>query len=91
MKIPKQWENWCRDQKLSIHGKRYRKKRHDWIYLKGRGHYWRVNSDGMLERGDAYKTFDRWALCEINEVPMPTSRAAFRNAVRQLLTEGNKP
>lgn len=49
MQMPKQWENWCRDQRLSTHGKRYRKKRHDWLYLRGRGYYWRVNCDGMLE------------------------------------------
>lgn len=85
IKLPKQWENWCRDQKLRIHGKRYGKKRSDWLYLKGRGHYWRVNCDGMLERGDAYADFDRWALCEIAELPMPTTRSQFRVAVHSLL------
>ena len=85
MKLPKQWEHWCRDSKLSVHGKRYGKKRTDWFCIKGRGHYWRVNCYGMLERGDTYEQFDRWALCEINEVPMPKTRAEFRAAVRALL------
>lgn len=85
MKLPKQWENWCRDQHLSVHGRRYGKKRRDWCYLKGRGHYWRVNCYGMLERGDTYADFDRWALCTIEEVPMPKSRDEFREAVGTLL------
>ena len=85
MQMPKQWENWCRDQRLSTHGKRYRKKRHDWLYLRGRGYYWRVNCDGMLECGDTYANFDRWALCNIDEVPMPKNRDEFREAVKTLL------
>lgn len=83
--IPKQWENWCRDQRLKVHGKRYRKKRYDWLYLEGRGHYWRVNCDGMLQRGDTYADFDRWALCDIAELPMPITRSQFRETVRVLL------
>lgn len=85
MRMPKQWENWCRDQRLSVHGKRYGKKRRDWFCLKGRGHYWRVNCDGMLERGDTYADFDRWARCNIDEVPMPKTRDEFREAVKTLL------
>ena len=91
MKLPKQWEHWCRDSKLSVHGRRFGKTRSDWCYLKGRGHYWRVDCDGMLQRGDTYKRFDRWALCEIDEVPMPKTRAEFRLAVRELLAaQGGK-
>lgn len=86
IRLPKQWEHWCRDQKLSPHGKRYKKSRSEWLYLQGRGHYWRVNCHGMLQRGDTYADFDRWALCEIDEAPMPTTRAEFRNAVRNLLS-----
>ena len=86
MKPPKQWENWCRDSKLSVNGKRYGKKRRDWLCLKGRGHYWRVNCHGMFQRGDTYQQFDRWALCEIAEAPMPKTRAEFRAAVRALLS-----
>lgn len=85
MNLPKQWEHWCRDQKLKIHGRRYRKKRYDWLCLKGRGHFWRVNCYGMLQCGDTYADFDRWALCDIAELPMPTTRAEFRKAVRDLL------
>lgn len=89
IKLPKQWEHWCLDSKLSVHGKRYGKKRRDWLCLKGRGYYWRVNCYGMFQRGDAYEQFDRWALCDINEVPMPTSRSEFRAMVRFLLEQDN--
>lgn len=85
MRMPKQWENWCRDQRLSPHGKRYGKKRADWLYLKGRGHYWRVNCHGQIQLGDSYEYFDRWALCNIEEMPMPKSRNEFREAVGTLL------
>ena len=53
--------------------------------LRGRGYYWRVNCDGMLECGDTYANFDRWALCNIDEVPMPKTRDEFREAVKTLL------
>ena len=91
MKLPKHFDHWRRDSKLSVHGKRYRKKRSDWLYLKGLGHYWRVNCHGMLQRGDTYERFDRWALCETDEVPIPTNRAEFRAAVGALLAaQGGK-
>ena len=39
----------------------------------------------MLECGDTYANFDRWALCNIDEVPMPKTRDEFREAVKTLL------
>lgn len=82
--LPKQWKHWCKDQRLTIHGLG-RKRMGNWFYLKGRGHYWRVNCYGMLQRGDTYADFDRWALCDIEEVAMPRTRAQFRAAVAKLL------
>lgn len=84
VKLPKQWEHWCKYQGLSIHGKRYKKKREDWLYLKGKGFVWRVNCHGMLQRGDSIPDFDRWALCEIDERPLPKSQNEFREAVKYL-------
>lgn len=83
--LPKQWKHWCKDQKLTVHGRGSRKRMDYWFYLKGRGHYWRVDCDGLLQRGDTYADFDRWALCSIEEVAMPKTRAQFRAAVKKLL------
>lgn len=87
VKLPKQWRHWCADRGLKIHGKKRGQSHWQWFYLKGKGHYWRVNCDGMLERGDAYADFDRWALCTVDEVPLPKTLAEFRAAVARLLTE----
>lgn len=85
IKLPKQWEHWCQSQGLRIHGRRIGKKRHHWLYLKGRGFVWRVNCFGNLQRGDPLVEFDRWALCQVDEVIMPKSKAEFKAAVEQLL------
>lgn len=85
MKLPKQWKHWCADQRLKRHGQVYGKNKSQWHYLQGRGFHWRVNDKGMFQRGDNYEDFDRWALCDIAELPMPRTRAEFRAAVAELL------
>jgi hypothetical protein len=88
-KLPKQWRHWCADQKLKIHGYKKGQRQWQWFCLKGKGYVWRVNCYGMLQRGDSYKDFDRWALCSIDEVPLPLTLAEFRAAVKLLLEKAH--
>lgn len=86
MKLPKQWKDWCRAARLRHRGKG-RDKRGlgwSWFYLHGHGREWRVSCDNMLQCGDKYEDFDRWALCDIHETALPTNRAAFVFAVKAL-------
>lgn len=85
MRMPKQWKHWCQAARLKPHSRRV--VRGPWLYLQGRGHYWRVNCNGMFQRGDTYAAFDRWALCDIQEVPMPKTGDEFVAAVKSLLKE----
>jgi hypothetical protein len=39
----------------------------------------------MLQCGDTYEDFDRWALCDIREVLCPTTKEEFKSAVAALL------
>ena len=39
----------------------------------------------MFQCGDTYDQFDRWALCDIKQVPAPTTLASFLAAVNSLL------
>ena len=71
--------------KLKPHGGRSTKANYIWFYLKGRGHYWRVNCYGLFQCGDNYEEFDRWALCEIEEVKLPQTREEFRKVVKEML------
>lgn len=87
LKLPKQWKHWCADQHMRMHGKRYSRGFKGWLYLRGHGYYWRVNCFGMLQCGDTYEEFDRWALCDIAETLMPTTRSDFRAAIKKLLQE----
>lgn len=89
VKLPKQWRHWCADQNMRVYSKRG-SAQHQWLYLRGRGYVWRVNRHGMFQRGDDLVRFDRWALCVINEVPVPRTRADFRLAVAQLLAKTSK-
>lgn len=83
IRLPKQWRHWCAGQRLRpVYGWR---EGHVWFYLRGRGHYWRVNDQGMFQRGDNYADFDRWALCDIKELPLPKTKAEFDAAVKELL------
>lgn len=86
--LPKQWRDWCASMRLVPHGKRGHGQ-HQWFYLKGRGHYWRVNCHGMLQCGDLYDDFDRWALCRTTQVELPKTKAEFQREVRWLLNRWN--
>lgn len=86
-KLPKQWKHWCSAARLRPHTRGHNK-RHGgsgWFYLRGRGRYWRLNDKMQFQCGDLYADFDRWALCDIREQQMPTSRSEFVSAVRELL------
>lgn len=88
IKLPKQWKHWCKKNNLRPHfgGRR----QHDWFYLKGQGRVWRINSLGMLQCGDTYEDFDRWALCDIEEAPLPLTEKCFEVYVAVLITRKNK-
>lgn len=91
--LPKQWEHWARSMRLEPHHSHGTRspRRASWMYLQGRGHYWRVNCHGMLQCGDTYADFDRWALCRnIVELPMPKTRQQFRVTVLVLLDKANQ-
>lgn len=90
-KLPKQWRHWCQVAGLKRYWSRGKdgRKDHQWFYLKGHGRVWRLNCHAMLQCGDRLEEFDRWALCSIIEVPMPTSLNEFVEAVRTLLNEAD--
>lgn len=83
-KLPKQWKHWCYLAGLRpmVSGR----EKYIWFYLKGRGRVWRVNCFGMLQCGDTYIEFDKWALCRIKETSLPTSKDMFLNSVSLLLS-----
>ena len=84
-KLPKQWMDWVKKA-----GLRPLRSKKNWAwkwrgyYLSGKGRRWRLNDLGMLQRGDTYAEFDRWALSSIEEVPMPKTKAEFIQAVKTL-------
>lgn len=83
IKLPKQWMHWCSQMNLrqrGAWGKHRRKFRG--LYLKGMGHEWRVGSHGKFQRGDTYEDFDRWALCNIMETPIPQTFKEFEKFVK---------
>lgn len=84
-KLPKQFKDWAAGAKLKVHFKRKRKSS-GWFYLKGRGYVWRVNCHFEFERGDTYADFDRWALCNIDSVPLPKTKQEFIAAVKHLVS-----
>lgn len=86
VKLPKSWKHWCRTCNLRIIDKHS-----GGYYLAGKGYRWRVNNEGMFQRGDSYDAFDRWALCDINEVPMPKTLEEFKAAVLELLGKNESP
>lgn len=93
--LPKQWKDWCRAARLRTRTLQASKGWKplaesnrglgNWFYLHGRGHEWRVSNHGMLQCGDTYDEFDRWALCAIHEVEMPKTKAEFVAAVKSLV------
>jgi len=89
IKLPKQWKHWCRAARLAPRDSG-RRGQYAWMYLRGRGREWRLNDRGMLQCGDTYADFDRWALCDIREAGAPKSRAEFLATVRDLLA-AHKP
>lgn len=91
MKLPKQWRHWVRQSGLRLYGKSWTARNTAyWHYFKGKGFVWRVNCYNMLQRGDRIEDFDRWALCNIDEVPLPTTQAEFNNAIKTLVEAYNE-
>lgn len=86
-KLPKQWKHWCKKVGMKPHSNRPSSERDQWAwwYLKGRGRVWRINDKGMFQCGDTYADFDRWALCDIEQEPLPKTERAFMNAVTAML------
>lgn len=87
--LPKKWRQWCKANGLRPHCRaghysRANRNRADWLYLKGRGFVWRVNCDGMFQRGDRHEDFARWALCDIEQIPMPQNATAFWQFIEQM-------
>lgn len=87
IKLHKSWKDWCRAAGLRPRNKGRDKRglSHTWFYLHGHGREWRVNCYNMLECGDTYAEFDRWALCDIRSAPMPKTRAEFVATVKKLV------
>jgi hypothetical protein len=87
LKLPKQWKHWVSSAGLRPRANTgtTRGLKSAWFYLHGHGREWRVNDRHELQCGDTYADFDRWALCEIQQAPMPTTRAEFVATVRKLL------
>jgi hypothetical protein len=89
IKLPKQWKHWCQKAGLRMHGATWtgRNKKY-WCYLKGRGFVWRINCFGHFQRGDTHEEFDRWALCQIDQINhIPQSEAEFLNTVELLISK----
>jgi len=82
--LPKQWMDWVRKAGLRAYPVRRSSIKWRGWYLKGKGRHWRVNDRSMFQRGDTYAEFDRWALCSIEEVPLPKTKAEFIQAVKTL-------
>lgn len=88
VELPRNWRGWCKKAKLRPYEPS--KKQYRWFYLKGRNHVWRVNCQGMFQCGDTISDFNRWALCEITEAPMPTNQQQFILTVEILLKQKEK-
>lgn len=90
VKLPKQWKHWCAQMGLRRHCRKiYKWDRNinSWLYLKGKGHVWRINCYGEFERGDTIEDFDRWALCNIDYLDnVPQTFGAFKFAVEALVS-----
>ncbi len=82
-KLPKQWKHWCK--LAGLHPRKGTDRKDQWWYLQGHGHEWRVNDKRMFQCGDRIVDFDRWALCDIKELPVPTTRDEFLKAVEDLV------
>jgi len=90
VKLPKSWKHWCRKAKLKPHPRGQDTRQKDaWFYLRGHGRMWRVNCFEMLECGDTYEEFDRWALYHITKVRLPKTELEMLAAVEVLVSEHN--
>ena len=91
VKLPKQWKHWCQKAGLRRYSNRVHKwdRNSDaWCYLKGRGFVWRINCFGHFQRGDTHEEFDRWALCQIDQIDhIPASETEFLNTVELLISK----
>jgi hypothetical protein len=81
---PKQFKHWCR--KSGLRPQFSGRPKYNLFYLNGHGHHWRINCYNNLQIGDPFDTFDRWALCKIDEAPMPQSLSEFQETVQKLLS-----
>ena len=82
--LPKQWLHWAESCRLRPESsKRYT----GWErYLKGRGHYWRVNRLGEFQISEQFSTFDRWANSTAASIDhIPQSKEDFQKTVAILL------
>lgn len=81
-KLPKAWFHWLRENGIRPETRR---RPYSGFYLKGRGRHWRVDCNGQFEVSCPFDDFDRWANSGVAEVPVPATRAGFRQAVADLL------
>lgn len=90
-KLPKQWKDWCKAARLRPRDKGRDKRGlgFAWFYLHGHGREWRVSCFGVLQCGDTYAEFDRWALCSIKDIELPKSKSEFVEAVKNLVALHN--
>jgi hypothetical protein len=88
IKLPKQWRDWMRAAKLRPYSRKtYDKssKKTGDFYMRGKGYVWRVNDNWQFQLGDTTSDFDRWALCKINNHPLPLTKASFLKTVESLI------
>lgn len=81
VKLPKSWKHWCQVCDLKITDGKH----HSGFYLKGLGYHWRVSNRNMFQRGDDYDKFDKWALCNIDELPTPKTLDEFKETICKLV------
>lgn len=91
-KVPKQWNHWLRTNGFRAHAGRGNRHRHGELnlYFKGKGRVWRISANGMLQCGDTYDRFDRWALTDKQvHVPLPRTAQDFKRAIEAALLQAN--
>ena len=90
VRIPKQWNHWLRNYGFKPHvGKRQRRRSAEpMLYFKGKGRVWRITSGGLLQCGDTYDRFDRWALTDVQvHRTLPHTFREFKLAVTESVQE----
>ena len=86
-RLPRQWKHWCKSAKLKPSHRGFERNSTSWRYLKGRGHFWRVNMHGILQMGDTYTVFDRWANSARIDRAVPSSKIDFEETIHDMLRE----